>query len=165
MSFTGDQNFTVLLLSNSKLLKNKFISSLNNDQNQFSLMTKNIENTKPAEKISLDCLICDYVYDSEISESSQYVQVIDLNEKSVINHLISRSIELGSSKFKMFVNAIVFLFDETMTDTLTYVKSIHNEVKNALGSSLINLNLKFLLINMVNAIGASETAINGSSNN
>lgn len=68
-----NENVTILLISNSKLLKNKFIECLNdtNNQSDFTLMNKTIESLKSvSERINVPCLICDYAVQS-INESDQ----------------------------------------------------------------------------------------------
>lgn len=164
MTFPSNENYTVLLISNSKLLKNKFIESLNNETNQFSLMKKTIEYNKLPEKITLECLICDYVYDTESNSSETcYVQIIDINDKNIINYLIGKSNELGPKKFKFFVNSIVYLYDESQSDTFAYIKTIHNDIKNFIGDFVFNENLKIILFNMANAIN-SKFSINMNDN-
>lgn len=168
------ENVTILLISSSKLLKNKFIECLGdgNSINQFTLMNKSIESLKSQnERVSVPCLICDYLTDQAAANESNsnmppetiYVQLVDAAEKSLINNLVSRSVnakEVMSRNFQFNVNAIVYLFDETNSDTFAYVQAIHKELQKTFKPFVNNQNVRFLLCNM---IGATISTTNPSS--
>lgn len=144
-------NTTILLISNSKLLKNKFIESLSNETNNFSLMSKNALKSE-TESIKISCFVCDYSPDG--TNKTRYMQVIDGTERTLINTLIGQTIE--NKFFKFFINAIVYLFDENETDTFSYVQSIHNELKSNYREFMQSQNC--LLCNMKSAIRLNETS-------
>ena len=137
----SSDNITILLISSSKLLKNKFIECLNNenDVNHFTLMTKTIESLKSVtEKINVPCLICDYSTKSMLENQkspnmppeTSYVQLVDAGDKNLINNLISRTMNKETnSKYQFKVNGIVYLYDEKNTDTFAYVQAIHKELQ------------------------------------
>lgn len=160
----ASDNVTILLISSSKLLKNKFIECLGdgNSNNQFTLMNKSIESLKSQnERVSVPCLICDYLTDQAANESNSnmppetiYVQLVDAAEKNLINNLVSRSVnakEAMSRNFQFNVNAIVYLFDETNSDTFAYVQAIHKELQKTFKPFVNNENVRFLLCNMIGA--------------
>jgi hypothetical protein len=146
-----NENVTILLISSSKLLKNKFIECLNdeNNQNHFTLMNKTIESLKSVnERITVPCLICDYlvqqptddgyVQSNNAPPDTRYVQLVDATDKNLINNLISRSINTESNKnFQFKVNAIVYLYDETNSDTFAYIQTIHRDLQKTFRSYLM----------------------------
>lgn len=154
------ENITILLISSSKLLKNKFIEALNNSLNQFTLMNKTIESLKSSnERILVPCLISDYTLETETN--TNYVQLVDASDTSLINNLISRSIN-SPKAFQFYINAIVYLYDEANPDTFYYVKSIHTDIKKTFSEFAANDSLLFLICNMINAatIGHQQTSTN-----
>lgn len=171
-----NENVTILLISSSKLLKNKFIECLNTEasQNHFTLMTKTIESLKSlSERINVPCLICDYLTDQSDSGEEQlqscnipldttYVQIVDATDKNLLNNLISRSMNkenANKKKFQFNVNGIVYLYDESNTDTFAYVESIHRELNSSstFKEYLDNESLRFLMCNMINATIATNS--------
>lgn len=162
-----NENITILLISSSKLLKNKFIELLNTATgvNHFTLMIKTIESLKTStERINVPCLICDYSIESEDSTKqteTNYVQLVDATDTSLINNLISRSINKDLNKnFQFYINAIIYLYDESSPDTFHYVKSIHTDIKKTFNDFISNNNLLFLICNMMDAatIGQNNRA-------
>lgn len=154
------ENITILLISSSKLLKNKFIEALSNSLNQFTLMNKTIESLKSSnERILVPCLISDYTLETE--SNTNYVQLVDASDTSLINNLISRSIN-SAKTFQFFVNAIVYLYDEANPDTFFYAKTIHSDIKKTFSEFLDSESLLFLICNMINAatIGHQQTSSN-----
>lgn len=156
MTDEENPNISILLVSNSKLLKNKFIESISNDLNNFSLMIKNFESNKSgADKVTLQCFVCDYTVEHEndmIDFDTNYVQLIDGTDKHLINTLIQKTASDEKNNFKFHVNGIVYLFDESNSDTFAYVQSIHNELKKSFGDFVLNDgNLACILCNMINA--------------
>jgi hypothetical protein len=158
-----NENITILLIAANKILKNKFIESLNlnNSQNHFTLMNKTIESLKSSsERIIVPCLICDYSIEPEANlNETNYVQLVDATEKSLINNLISRSINRDLNKnFQFYINAIIYLYDETSPETFFYIQSIHNEIKKTFNEFITNDDLLFLISNLINAstIGQSN---------
>jgi hypothetical protein len=153
------ENLTILMISNSKLLKNKFIESISNETNHFSLMTKSVDSIKSmSERINVNCFVCDYTLTNNTTNKSNttthYTQIIEGNERNLINTLVHKSVE--SKSFKFFVNSIVYLYDQTQTDTFSYVQSIHNELKASYGSFVLNENFNCLLCDMKNAINLND---------
>lgn len=73
-----DENITILLVSSSKLLKNKFIEAVSNEINHFSLMNKSIT-TGDSERLNFACFVCDYSIDQ--GSTTNYMQIIDVNGK------------------------------------------------------------------------------------
>lgn len=143
------------MISNSKLLKNKFIESISNEINHFSLMTKSVESIKSvSERINVSCFVSDYTLTNNKSNNTHYTQIVDGNERNLINTLVYKSIE--SRTFKFFVNGIVYLYDQTQTDTFSYLQSIHNELKTSYGSFILNENFNCLLCDMKNAINLND---------
>jgi hypothetical protein len=169
----SNDNITILLISNSKLLKNKFIESLTTERNQFSLMIKTFEcgsnsiNSKnekessslsspyDTERINISCLICDYSI-NEDDHLERYVQLIDANDKSVIHSLLKYSIEEKES-FKFYVNGIVYLYDETNSDTFTYIESMHRELNHKFPLFIQSDIFTCLLCNMRDSINFNST--------
>ncbi len=166
-----NENVTILLISSSKLLKNKFIECLNdeNNQNHFTLMNKTIESLKSVnERITVPCLICDYlvqqptddgyVQSNNAPPDTRYVQLVDATDKNLINNLISRSINTESNKnFQFKVNAIVYLYDDTNSDTFVYIQTIHRDLQKTFRSYLMeNDNFRFIVANMSNATVSSN---------
>ena len=151
------ENITFLMISNSKLLKNKFIESISNELNHFSLMTKSVETIKSvSERINVSCFVCDYSL-IKTSDKTHYTQIVDANDKNLINTLIYKTVEsIGTKNFKFFVNGIVYLYDESQSDTFSYLQSIHNELRNNYGNLIANENFKCLLCDMKNAINLNE---------
>ena len=142
------------MISNSKLLKNKFIESISNEINHFSLMTKSVESIKSmTERINVSCFVCDYSLANN-KANTYYTQIVDGNERNLINTLVSKSIE--NKSFKFFINGIVYLYDQTQTDTFSYLQSIHNELKTNYGSFVLNDNFKCIICDLKNAINLNE---------
>jgi hypothetical protein len=120
-------------------------------------MIKNYDGNKSgADKISLQCFVCDYTVEHEndmIDFDTNYVQLIDGTDKHLINTLIQNTVsseERNHSKFK--INGIVYLFDESNSDTFAYVQSIHNELKKNFADFVLNDgSLACILCNMINA--------------
>ena len=150
-----DENVTILLISSSKLLKNKFIESLNNNRNNFSLMNKTVDSLKSAEeKYVLSCVVSNYSIHPEVTESNSgsetenhYVQIIDVNDKSLIQSLISSSFNERNFPYK--INGVIYLFDESTSDTFAYVSTLQYELSKSFTSYFKKL--KILLCNMINA--------------
>ena len=172
------ENVTILLISSSKLLKNKFIECLGdgNSSNQFTLMNKTIESLKSQnERVNVPCLICDYVTEealakhanSQIPPETTYVQLVDATEKNLINNLISRSVNAEVNRnFRFSVNGIVYLFDETNSDTFAYIQAIHKELQKTFKGFVSNESFRFLLCNMMGAtIQTANNNNNGGENN
>ena len=142
------ENITILMVSNSKLLKNKFIESISNETNHFSLMTKSVEAIKSvSERINVSCFVSDYSLPKaggkSSAEKTQYTQIIDATDRTLINTLIFKTAESVATKnFKFFVNGIVYLYDETQSDTFSYLQSIHMELRNNYASLVTNENFK-----------------------
>lgn len=101
-----------------------------------------------------------YNYHSNRPPETTYVQLVDASDKNLINNLISRSINKeGNKKFQFNVNAIVYLYDETSTDTFAYIQAIHRELLNTFKDFLgNNANLGFMLCNMIGATGGSKNS-------
>jgi len=126
-------------------------------------MNKTIESLKTVtERITVPCLICDYLvkYSDEgqiqrnnLPPESRYVQLVDATDKNLINNLISRSINTESNKnFQFKVNAIVYLYDETNSDTFAYIQAIHKDLQKTFKAYLMdNDSFRFILANMSNA--------------
>lgn len=75
-------NVTILLIGQTKLLKNKFIEAINDKNNifHFTLMTKTIESLKSlSERIDVPCFICDYVLPQE-TELNKSLRLIDFKK-------------------------------------------------------------------------------------
>jgi hypothetical protein len=156
----SSENITILLISSSKMLKNKLIESLNQNtaKNHFSLMNKTIESLKTStERINVPCLICDYSIEQTAQQhknqtDTYYVQLVDATDTSLINNLISRSIHKESNKnFQFYINAIIYLYDESSPDTFYYVQSLHTELRKTFTDFITNDNLLFLICNMIDA--------------
>lgn len=162
-----NENITILLIAANKILKNKFIESLNlnNSQNHFTLMNKTIESLKSSsERIIVPCLICDYSIEPE-ANLTNYVQLVDATEKSLINNLISRSINRDLNKnFQFYINAIIYLYDETSPETFFYIQSIHNEIKKTFNDFITNDDLLFLISNLINASTIGQSNKSGHEN-
>ena len=149
---------TILLISNSKILKNKFIESLSSDLNHFSTMAKSLSvvppNSRQQQSAATDlsnfqCYVCDYTTETLPENSSEpvYVQLIDANDKALISSLVKKSSELESGN-QFYVNGIVYLYDELNTDTFAYINSIHAELNKSYSSFVKSDNLTCLLFNM-----------------
>ena len=160
----SNENITLLLISNSKLLKNKFIESLNNDLNHFSLMNKSVDGINSvSERINLSCLVCDYCINPNNSDDTNYVQLIDANDKNIINTLVHKTVHsVNDKKFQFNINGFVYLYDETNSDTFTYLQSIHNELRKSFKDFIISDNSSFLLCNMINAANISGMPVSTS---
>lgn len=95
-SETTDENLTILLISSSKLLKNKFIEAVSNDLNHFSLMNKSI--SVESERLNFSCFICDYSVDQ--GKSTSYIQLIDINGKLFKNVFLKKHLSWKLKNFQ-----------------------------------------------------------------
>lgn len=133
MTQNENDSINILLISSSKLLKNKFIESISNDLNNFSLMSKTTDSIQSAsERFNFSCFVSDYT--TELTDSclnTNYVQLIEANEKNLLNTLIFKTAsKQGSDKtFNFNINGIIYLYDESSSDTFAYIQSVHNELK------------------------------------
>lgn len=155
----NDQNIAILLISSSKLLKNKFIEAISNDLNHFSLMNKSIK-SEDAERSNVACFICDYTVESSDNQnpaSTSYVQLIDANDKKLLSTLIEKSIYQDKDYKQFFVNSIVYLYDETNTDTFAFIQSIHNDLNKVYPDFMGSEHLICMLCNMINAANLNGT--------
>lgn len=138
MKETGESgSVNILLISNSKLLKSKFISSISSDTNSFSSMNRIINDNE--KQYSFSCHVSDYT--TSIDAKLYSLQLIDVNDKGLIGHLMSTA----NSSFP--VNGIVYLYDELNSDTFAYVNSIHAEIKKLMSDNFDSLSC--LLFNLV----------------
>lgn len=147
-------SINILFVSNSKLLKNRFIESISNDLNTFSLMTKSLDRLELTnERISFSCLVSDYTIENEDSKYlTNYVQLIEAAEKNLLNNLVYKSANPSfDQNFKFNIHSIIYLYDETSSDTFAFIQSIHNEIKKNFSDFLQNEDLTILLCNMINA--------------
>jgi hypothetical protein len=154
-----ETNTNILLISNSKILKNKFVQSLSNERNHFSTMTKTInlgEQNKNDSIISssFSSHVCDYTTKTlDENLGPIYVQLIDANDKFLITDLVKKSIE---SQSNFDIKGIIYLSDELNSDTFAYVNSIHAELYKNYSSFVKNENFSCVLFNLING-----TFING----
>ncbi|CAF0793589.1 unnamed protein product [Brachionus calyciflorus] len=151
MTKAENDGINILLVSSSKLLKNKFIECLTNELNNFTLMNKTTEFTSVQDRVNFSCFISDYSIQNENSKYiTKYVQLIDGADKNLIDGLIMRSTNF-TKNYPFYIHALVYLYDESNSDTFAYVKSIHNELRKSNEAFTINENLTCLLCNMINA--------------
>jgi hypothetical protein len=149
MTGSSDENVTLLLISNSKFLKNKFVESITSDANRFSLMSKSLS-TAEQKQLTFACHVCDYTTQTlETNIESVYVQMLDANEKSLTTSLIRRSSELDPATNQLHVQGIVYLYDEHNSDTFAYVNSIHAELNKLYSSFIKSDTFTCLLYNIV----------------
>lgn len=109
--------FSVILVSNSRILKDKFLRLFNvceepiNDQN-----------------LNINCYNLTLTHNNNLISS----KIIDTSEKNLIKKLATSKI------FK-----VVYLLDQSNSDTLAYIQSIHTELTS---------NSKFILCNLSNSL-------------
>jgi hypothetical protein len=91
------------------------------------------------------------------------VQLIDANDKNIINTLVHKTVHsVNDKKFQFNINGFVYLYDETNSDTFTYLQSIHNELRKSFKDFIISDNSSFLLCNMINAANISGMPVSTS---
>lgn len=151
MKIENNDGINILLVSSSKLLKNKFVESISNEINNFTLMTKKTESSVDNGKINLNCFISDYSIELENSKyATKYVQLIDGSDKSIIYSLI-KSCSSPKKITEFYIHSIIYLYDEVNSDTFAYIQSIHNELKKNFENFILGDDLTCLLCNMINA--------------
>lgn len=151
MTIENNDGINILLVSSSKLLKNKFVESISNEINNFTLMTKKTESLVDNSKISLNCFISDYSIELENSKyATKYVQLIDGSDKSIIYSLIE-SCSSPKKISQFYIHSIIYLYDEANSDTFAYIQSIHYELKKKFENFILDDDVTCLLCNMINA--------------
>lgn len=160
MTIENNEGVNILLISSSKLLKNKFIESISNELNSFTLMKKNTESSVDNSLYNLNCFISDYSIELENGKyATKYVQLIDGSDKNIIHLLIENS--FSSKKIsKFYIHSIIYLYDESNSDTFAYIKSIHNELKKNFENFILSEDLTCLLFNMINAANLESNQSN-----
>ncbi|RMZ97021.1 hypothetical protein BpHYR1_030481 [Brachionus plicatilis] len=150
MTIENSDGINILLVSSSKLLKNKFIESISNELNNFTLMTKSIESQIENNRININCFISDYSIELENSKyATKYVQLIDGSDKNIIYSLIENTYSAKKNS-QYFIASIIYLYDESNSDTFAYIQSIHNELKSNFENFILSNDLTCLLCNMIN---------------
>ena len=126
---------------------------MTSDLNHFSIMSRSLipspqsNNSGNEKKLAFNSYVCDYTAETlEVNIETAYIQLIDANEKNLTINLINESNE---SNRNFCVNGIVYLYDESNTDTFTYVNSIHSELNKKYSSFLKSENLTCLLYNII----------------
>lgn len=175
MPSNREENITILLVSSSKLLKNRFIEAISNESNHFSLMNKSIDSSANVESstgertISFNCFVSDYTVDNEDEQDDQntnhtnYVQIIDASDKKLLTTLVEKSI-YNQKNNKFFTNSIIYLYDESNTDTYAFVESINNDLSKVYPEFIRGEHITGLLCNMINAANLPGTGGTNRSN-
>lgn len=165
---------SVLLISNSKILKEKYVQLISDSNTRYEYERVKLENhfdsnnnNNKNDARSLDLQFSCY---SSIHSPNQtnYIQLklIDTNDKTVINSLFDLTIkekktfELDDDVAIYAIKSIIYVFDEANTDTFTYVESIHKEITSKYGDFIKANKMNFLLCNLPNMIAIKIKSIN-----
>jgi hypothetical protein len=154
-----DDDIILLLISNSKILKNKFIEALSSDVNMFSLRTIDTDLPPPmSDRVDLNLIICNYSV-NEDPTNQFFIQLVDVHDKNLINYLILNALNgRGSiaSEIDQIIRfptrAIIYLYDESNVSSFACIDSIHTDlIRNLRITAEENDIFSFMLCNMINA--------------
>ena len=146
-----------LLISNSRILKEKFIQLIKDDKINYESERVRLKNYN----IQFSCYSPQNLNENDSSQIC--FKLIDAIDKDIINKLFDltakEKTELEEHERSFSIKSIIYVFDESNIDTFTFTETFHKELKNKYKDQIEKLKIPYLLCNLSNML-AIKTKLN-----
>jgi hypothetical protein len=135
-----------LLISNSRILKEKFIQLIKDENTNYESEKVKLKNSN----LQFSCYTGQNLNESESNHFC--LKLIDTSDKNVINSLFEMTADNADNESLYSIKSIVYIFDESNIDTFTFVETIHKELISKHKEFMNKSKIPFLLCNLANML-------------